>query len=188
MIYVKGGGQRPTHNYSPECADVSKLSRLVVLMYTDMGMGDMSILTPLTVSLGNGDTADSPTYLFLRQEELVTSLDALCPNPIENTMPIRPGLSMLTVSSKLTDPFFNLQGNAAAIAKAVETLIKDSRKRRKPGEDPDVEGELDVEEEETVASDVRARLGSKAAATARLRELRPDETSGRALEDGSGSA
>lgn len=127
VLYLKGGGARPTHNYSEACEDVGKLSRMVVLIYSILGD---TILSPLTVSMSGG-SPDSPAFLYLHQENLLTSLDAHCAKPVENRISLQPGLSMLTVNSRLVDIFRQLERHSAKLCAAVDALFKEGRRRKK---------------------------------------------------------
>lgn len=128
VLYVKGGGARPTHNHAETCDDVAKLSRLVVLIYSVLAD---TLLSPLTVSVPVGSAPDSPTFLYLHQENLVTSLDAHCPRAVESKIKLHPGLFMLTVNSKLVDMFRQLESHSKAICDAADGLSKEMRKRKK---------------------------------------------------------
>ncbi len=37
IIYVEGGGKTPSHNYTPSCSDILKISRIVVLLFKSLG-------------------------------------------------------------------------------------------------------------------------------------------------------
>ncbi|KAI0359463.1 hypothetical protein OH77DRAFT_1419960 [Trametes cingulata] len=128
VLYVKGGGLRPTHNYADSCEEIGKLSRLVVLVYAVLGD---TVLSPLSASPSGSPAPDSATFLYLHQESLVTSLDAYCPNPVQSTIPLQPGLSMLTVSNKLTTAFQQLETHIGTIRTAVDGLLAQARKRNK---------------------------------------------------------
>ncbi|OSC97163.1 hypothetical protein PYCCODRAFT_1192056 [Trametes coccinea BRFM310] len=128
VMYTKGGGQRPTHNYATTCEDVAKLSRLVVLAYTVLAE---TVISPLTVSLTGGTSPDSPAYLYLHQENLLASLDSWCAHPVESTIPLQPGLSMLTVKPALTEQYNRVAAQSSLLCTAVEDLFKETRKRRK---------------------------------------------------------
>ena len=127
-LYVKGGGQRPTHNYAETCTDIATLSRFVILAYTKMGE---NLLSPLTVSMTGGPSPDSPSYLFLRPENLLTSLDALCPSPVQNRMLVQPGLFILTVSTALAERYCYLERRSETFLVAMEKLSKEVRRRNK---------------------------------------------------------
>lgn len=132
VLYLKGGGARPTHNYAETCEDINKLSRMVVLIYSFMGD---TLLSPLTVSISGASAApDSPSFLYLHQENLVTSLDAHCPKPIESRMSVQPGLSVLTVSNRLVEMFRHLERHLTSLCKAVDGVFKETRKRKKHAE------------------------------------------------------
>lgn len=128
VLYLKGGGARPTHNYAETCEDIGKLSRLVVLAYSLLGD---TLLSPFTVSVPGGSAPDSASFLYLHQESLVTSMDALCPKAVESRMSVQPGLSMLTVNSRLVSMFRVLEERSADICRAVDAVFKDTRKRKK---------------------------------------------------------
>ncbi|KAH9943952.1 hypothetical protein B0H21DRAFT_469767 [Amylocystis lapponica] len=124
ILYVKGGGKRPTHNYTASCPDVSKISRIVVLQYSTYGD---ALLSPLS------GARQQPTYLFLHQEHLITSLDALCPNAtdVSFTFPHQPALSMLTVNQTMWDTMRRLDTMKGALLGAVDSLLKEAAARRK---------------------------------------------------------
>ncbi|KAH9900738.1 hypothetical protein C8Q73DRAFT_675529 [Cubamyces lactineus] len=154
VIYVKGGGQRPTHNYSDSCEDISKLSRLVVLTYTTWGD---TVLSPLTVSAPRGTTPDTATYLYLHPENLVASLDVPCPKPVESSIDLEPGLSMHTVNRKLIAAFRELEVHAPAICRTVDKLFKEMRKRRKRADEDADEVDGLVNGESAAAQSKRLR-------------------------------
>ena len=114
----------------------------MVLAYATMGP-DSNILSPLTASASGNPSPDSPTYLFLRQEELLTVFDAACPNPIETSLPLQPGLKMLTVKAQLLEKFREIEQHGTMIADAANRLLRESRKR----------GKREVGEVDSVAAD-----------------------------------
>ncbi|KAI1785182.1 hypothetical protein LXA43DRAFT_152132 [Ganoderma leucocontextum] len=131
VIYLKGGGQRATHNQSATCTDISKLSRLVVLKYTSMG--DSCWLSPLTASVTSNPTPSVCTYLYAHQPDVVTSLDALClaTRVIKSEAPLQPGLQMLEVIPQLMQNVKTLEDKATEVIKTAEYLVKEARKRNK---------------------------------------------------------
>ncbi|KAI0327093.1 hypothetical protein GY45DRAFT_1163753 [Cubamyces sp. BRFM 1775] len=99
----------------------------VIILYTK---GDM-ILSPLTVSISGALSPDSPSFLYLHQEQLITSLDAQCPNAVQSTIDLQPGLPMLTVDVQLVEHFRKIEEQSRAICTAVESLQKEKRRRGK---------------------------------------------------------
>ncbi|KAM5544042.1 hypothetical protein V8D89_002228, partial [Ganoderma adspersum] len=153
LIYLKGGGQRASHNQSASCTDVNKLSRLIVLKYVPIG--DSCWMSPLTASATDNPTPSCPSFLYLCQPDLVTSLDSFCPasRAIESEQPLQPGLQMLTVNASLLDYYRQLEAHGINILRTVEALWKETRRRTKRGE-PDGDG---VEDTELDEGDKRAR-------------------------------
>ncbi len=137
VLYVKGGGQRPTHNYAENCTDIAALSRLLVLIYTKMGD---NLLSPLTVSMSGGPSPDSPSFLFLRPENLLTSLDSmLSRSPIQDRILVQPGLFILTVSLELAERYAYLEQRSSELLKAMEVLTTEVKKRKKQDGGEDIE-------------------------------------------------
>src|SRR6266478_3937693 len=58
IIYTKGGGKKPTHNYATSCGNVNDLSRFVVQLYARYG----TMLTPLICKPANY-FRDAPSIL-----------------------------------------------------------------------------------------------------------------------------
>lgn len=137
ILYARGGGKRPTHNFQEECVAISRLSRFVVLVYIDIGGGE--ILSPFTVAATEG-----PTFLFLRQEQLVASLDSLCPNPIVERFMANAvnKLGMERAKEQFVKTIQDLKALGERLTGPAAKLLKESRKRSKPSEGDDV-----VEEE-----------------------------------------
>jgi hypothetical protein len=65
IIYTKGGGKKPTHNYATSCDNVNDLSRFVVQLYARYG----TMLTPLICKPANY-FRDAPSILHLHAEHL----------------------------------------------------------------------------------------------------------------------
>ena len=132
IIYEKGGGKRPAHNYVQSCSDISKLSRLVILQYIIYADG---LLSPLPSQQG-------PVYLFLHQEHLITSLDALCGTGVGGPnfkFPLQPALEMLTPNAQLLDMMNKLNSVSISVLNAVETLVKEAASRNKRSTADDLE-------------------------------------------------
>ena len=72
-----------------------------------------------------------PTYLFLQQEELLTSFDAGCLSPIQQTWHLHPGLTMLQVEAELISRMGEVDSDACRkdVIAAAQMLLKESRKR-----------------------------------------------------------
>ena len=133
ILYKKGNGSRPSHNFETQCLNIRELSRLVVLVYHKVGRVNdgNNVLWPITTSAGTGQVnLESPTYLFLHPEELLACLDRMCAKPIENTQPFLPNLPMLQVKSGLLAAFNQIQKLAPELVDAVEALQKESRRRK----------------------------------------------------------
>lgn len=86
----------------------------------------------LTHLPGPGVSASVPEDLH--QENLVTSLDAHCPKPIESRMSVQPGLSVLTISNRLVEMFRHLERHSTSLCKAVDRVFKETRKLKKHAE------------------------------------------------------
>ena len=75
IIYTKGGGKKPTHNYATSCDNVNDLSRFVVQLYARYG----TMLTPLICKPANY-FHNALSILHLHAKHLVVSLNVLCPS------------------------------------------------------------------------------------------------------------
>lgn len=79
VVYVKGGGEKPTHTYSENRFDVAQLSRFAIRLHTAMAEGRPGWLSPV-MKLDDGRILES-TFLFLRSKHLVVLLDGCITGP-----------------------------------------------------------------------------------------------------------
>ena len=85
VIYIKGSGKKATHNYIKSCNSINWLSRFVLQIYSCY----RNMLMPL-VCKSVKYFRDAPSFLFLHAENLITSLDMLCLDPVQ----LAPGLHL----------------------------------------------------------------------------------------------
>ena len=90
IIYTKGGGKKPTHNYTTSCGNINDLSCFVVQLYACYG----TMLTLLICKPAN-NFCNAPSILHLHAEHLIASLNALCPNPVHPSPKLLHNLTML---------------------------------------------------------------------------------------------
>ncbi|KAJ3755338.1 hypothetical protein EV360DRAFT_72935 [Lentinula raphanica] len=69
VIYVEGGGKNITHNYTPSCSDILKISRIVVLLFEPLA----GFYSPMFAQPRG--YAQAPTFAFLHQANIIASLD-----------------------------------------------------------------------------------------------------------------
>ena len=96
IIYTKGGGQKPTHNYATSCNNINQLSRFVVQIYARYG----NMLTPLICKPANY-FREVPSFFHLHAEHLIALLDTLCPNPVQEGPKLSYNLELLIPSEGL---------------------------------------------------------------------------------------
>ena len=138
LVYVKGGGQKPTHNYMTSCNNINDLSRFVVQVYEHYG----PLLTPLICKPANF-FRDAPSFLHLHAEHLITSLDTICPSPVQPGLKLTHNLQMLQPNNQLIEQLNRIIPFKAQMVKNVNALLKEagSRKKRAIGEDDGPEDE-----------------------------------------------
>src|ERR1700685_1699918 len=136
LIYIKGGGQKPTHNYVMSCNNINDLSRFVVQIYQRYG----PLLAPLICKPANF-FREAPSFLHLHAERLITSLDTICPSPVQLGPNLAHNLRMLHPSERLIEQLDRIAPFEAQMVKVVNALVKEagSRKKRNIGEAEDVE-------------------------------------------------
>jgi hypothetical protein len=74
LAALKGTSKNPTHNFADACNNINTLSRLVVLLYQQMG----NMLVPL-VAQPKGYFRQMSSYVHLHSENLITSLNYSVP-------------------------------------------------------------------------------------------------------------
>ena len=93
VLYIKGGGKRPTHDYTKECYDISHLSRVAVLVHVPMP--GLNWLSPSVPNLDG--TNAGPVYQLLRSKHVVLALDPVCPTEIIKKIPATHNQDILEV-------------------------------------------------------------------------------------------
>lgn len=126
VIYTKGGGQKPTHNYAPSCSNLNALSRFVVQIYVRYA----EMLSPLILR-PQGHFRDSPSFLHLHPEHLITSLDTFCPNPVSPGLELAHNMHMLVPDNKLLFELDRIAPYEKPIVVAVNALLKAAASRNK---------------------------------------------------------
>jgi hypothetical protein len=138
-MYVKGGGERATHNWATSCESLDSLSRLIVQTYSDLGL----YWSPMNASLVETGRA-APTYLYLDADYVLVSLDSFCTRPPSSM--IVPSIT-LTPTQHLLQPPEALRLVAASlrevqrsqpVARVVEAIARTPRHLRgtEPGQQP----------------------------------------------------
>lgn len=145
-VFERGGGKVPTHNHVDGCISVSRLSRFVAQAYVPSGIGG-TFHSPLVASPRStpGAAPSLPSYLFLRSESLILSLDSMASSAtmvagglslssglIQGVFPAGGGLVMLVPTANLTSIMDLAHSHDAELAAAVRESLKSSRKRNKP--------------------------------------------------------
>ena len=90
---------------------------------------DSGLLSPISTTTTGDSPLATPTYLFLHQEEVLTSFDIMCPGAIVHEHPFVPNLPTLQVIPDLMVCFRRVEKKADALIEAVQQLQKDSRRR-----------------------------------------------------------
>lgn len=127
-VYEQGGGKHITHNFVNACSSITRLSRFVAQVYGHYA-GDL--YSPLVASHPNHPKGPVASFLFLRREALVLSLDSLYSDPFVNAVALGKGLVLLQVSQSLltligvAEPF---HGHFCSVAAQLLTRSK-SKKR-----------------------------------------------------------
>jgi hypothetical protein len=78
MVYTKGGGKKPTHNYATSC---NNINHLIIQLYTYYG----TMLTLLICKPANY-FCEALNILHLHAEHLVVLLNALYPDPVHPSL------------------------------------------------------------------------------------------------------
>jgi len=151
IVYTKGGGKKPTHNYATSCDNVNDLSRFVVQLYARYG----TMLTPLICKPANY-FREAPSILHLHAEHLVASLDALCPDPVHPGPKLSHNLTMLIPGEGLTQLLDKVMPFHSEIVKSVNTLVKMAASRNKRTLEEADEGEEDDREDDRPKKKARA--------------------------------
>jgi hypothetical protein len=138
IIYTKGGGQKPIHNYATSCNNINQLSRFVVQIYARYG----NMLTPLICKPANY-FQEAPSFLHLHAEHLIASLDTLCPNPVQEGPKLSHNLGLLIPSEGLTTQLDRIAPFQAEIVKVVNALVKAVASRNKRSLEGGGEGDVD---------------------------------------------
>jgi hypothetical protein len=133
LIYVKGGGERATHNWVTSCESLDSLSRLIVRTYSDLGL----YWSPVNASLVETGRA-APMYLYLDADYVLVSLDSFCTQPPSSM--IVPSIN-LTPTQHLVQPPEALRlvslrdvQRSQTVARVVEAIARTPRHLR--GTDP----------------------------------------------------
>jgi hypothetical protein len=151
IVYTKGGGKKPTHNYATSCDNVNDLSCFVVQLYARYG----TMLTPLICKPANY-FCKAPSILHLHAEHLVASLDALCPDPVHPSPKLSHNLTMLIPGEGLTQLLDKVMPFHSEIVKSVNTLVKMAASRNKRTLEEADEGEEDDREDDRPKKKARA--------------------------------
>jgi hypothetical protein len=142
IVYTKGGGKKPTHNYATSCDNINDLSRFVVQLYARYG----TMLTPLICKPANY-FREAPSILHLHAEHFVASLDTLCHNPVHPGPKLSHNLTLLIPSEALTQLLDKVMPFYSEIVKSVNTLVKLAASQNKRTlEEVDEGGEDDLED------------------------------------------
>ncbi|KAG5636706.1 hypothetical protein H0H81_007102 [Sphagnurus paluster] len=140
ILYLKGRGKKPSHNYAESCNEISSLSRLVVQLYQQFGE---DLLSPLILKPSNS-FRQAPSFPFLHSESLITCLDVHCPQPVELSVKIEHNLQMLKQSEPLKRIWAKVLPFHAEIIQEATAIIKAAGARPKRTKPDD--SRLDEEE------------------------------------------
>lgn len=124
---MKGGGKRPTHDYSTACVDIGHLSRVAVLIHVPIPGPNW--LSPSVTSLDGTNTGS--VHLLLHSEHVVLALDPICPTGIISKIPIMHNQDILEVSPQLMDTYASIQQMQQGIVRTAEAVLKAAGSRRK---------------------------------------------------------
>lgn len=124
---MKGGGKKPSHDYAKECFDIGHLSRVAVLVLVPMP--GVNWLSPTITQLDG--TQMGSVYLLLHSEQVVVSLDPICPTGIVRKIPVTHNENILQVHPQFIDCYCSIQRMQADIIGAAEAATKAANGRRK---------------------------------------------------------
>jgi hypothetical protein len=140
-IYLRGGGDKISHNWSETCDNINKLSRLVVQTYEPVA-GSNTLWWPLTACIQHASGRhEAPTYLYLHAESLLCSLDVRCPRPIDDSPPglyLHRGLRMIHPHRDLVSGQSELKKHQNILSRFLVALAAASRMKRKRDDFEDV--------------------------------------------------
>lgn len=141
VLYVKGGGKRPTHDYTDECFDIGHLSRVVVLVHAPMP--GVNWLSPVTTKLDG--TISGSVFLLLHSEQVIVSLDPTCPTTVVREIPVQYNQKILEVLPGFIECYTLLQRAQQEIISTAEAVMKAVRSRRKRPRPDDIDERMDEE-------------------------------------------
>ena len=100
------------------------------------------LLTPLICKPANF-FRNAPSFLHLHVEHLITSLNTICPSPVQPGLKLTHDLQMLQPNNQLIEQLNHIIPFKARMVKNVNALLKEtgSRKKRAIGEDDGPEDE-----------------------------------------------
>ncbi len=127
IIYLKGGGQKSTHNYSETCTDISLLSRFVLHVHTAFG----DYLSPLTAT-PDGTSRQVPSFLYLKQQNLLTALDSLRLTPEADVkFSTRHAVDVLEPSVELREKLRQLEHFKMNLIETATAVLKEASSKPK---------------------------------------------------------
>ncbi|KAK7677476.1 hypothetical protein QCA50_019589 [Cerrena zonata] len=134
VLFERGGGKTPTHNFVDWCIAIDRLSRFVVQVYVPLGSPSVAqFYSPWVITPQYPSSAPPlASYLFLQAENLVLSLDTLCPAPTaqEFVTAGANGLAMFPLNNNFRDIMSYAVMHGFQLRSAVQLTLEASRKRK----------------------------------------------------------